>query len=91
MVGTFLGGTIAIASFCGMDICEDLLSPLSLFMDMRNCSVQYVSQGCFSLSDDGGMWSRQTYLDHGCGAWSERSFATPLIMFIGVKMSKRWD
>jgi len=36
---TFFGGTMAIASFAGMETCCGFNSPLSLFMDMRNYEV----------------------------------------------------
>lgn len=44
---TFLGGSIAIASFCGIEICTGfaesclLLLPPSLFIDRRNCVNLY--------------------------------------------------
>jgi hypothetical protein len=34
---TFFGGTMAMASFCGTEMWLFLLSPLSLFIDIRNC------------------------------------------------------
>jgi hypothetical protein len=42
---TLRGGTMAMASFWGIEICEGLESPLSLFMDIRNCAGLVTTAG----------------------------------------------
>jgi hypothetical protein len=58
-----------MASFWGIEMCEGLESPLSLFMDIRNWGrAMSVTEGRRrkARSEGRGM---TTHLDHGCGVW----------------------
>jgi hypothetical protein len=64
---TFLGGSMAMASFCGMEICTGLAeSCLSLLRDRRNCLFGGSRSAFGSLQTPVGRTTRDaTHLDHG--------------------------
>lgn len=72
---TFLGGSIAMASFCGMDILAAARalaeSCLSLLIDLRNCPHQYCQHALSFLALPGALAERfppkPTFMMlHGC-------------------------